>query len=271
LRALLLAAAGLCLLASALPAQEEGTAFDADSFFGLARAAQGETRRDGTAGDTSADETAGDPPEAEQAPSAVYLGSYGRPSGLSFTGEASADLVYAIAEPFSASERSGSYSGLKRAAPRRAGSGTANAAKLEISAVARLFYGDAAESATGPGGLGPGRLRRADADGIASLLLGADGPVLSFELKKLYLSVHTPVADVSAGRMIINYGRGTAFSPVDLFSSLDDSGLKLGRTGSDALRHPRAAFRLLRRRCGGRHSRYSRVRHSGGCATTATP
>jgi hypothetical protein len=226
LRALLLAAAGLCLLASALPAQEEGTAFDADSFFGSG--APG-----GTAGDTSADETAGDPPEAEQAPSAVYLGSYGRPSGLSFTGEASADLVYAIAEPFSASERSGSYTGLS-ALRLDAQGGDRNAAKLEISAVARLFYGDAAEllraqAASVLAGSG------APAE-IASLLLGADGPVLSFELKKLYLSVHTPVADVSAGRMIINYGRGTAFSPVDLFSSLDDSGLKLGRTGSDALR-----------------------------------
>jgi hypothetical protein len=240
LRSLLLAAAGLCLLAPALPAQDEGTAFDADSFFGSSAAAseggaQGETAGapDGTAGDTSADETAGDIPEAAQAPGAVYRGSYARPSGLSFTGEASADFVYAIAEPFSASERSASYSGLS-ALRLDARGGDPNAARLEASAVARLVYGDAADLL---------RFQAAallpsspDADGIASLLLGADGPVLSLELKKLYLSVHMPKADLSVGRMIINYGRGTAFSPVDLFSSLDDSGLKLGRTGSDALR-----------------------------------
>ena len=63
-----------------------------------------------------------------------------------------------------------------------------------------------------------------------------DEAVTAFELKKLYLSIYTPNADLSAGRMIINYGRGTVFSPVDLFSAIDTADLNLGRTGTDALR-----------------------------------
>ena len=41
---------------------------------------------------------------------------------------------------------------------------------------------------------------------------------------------------ISVGRMIVNYGRGTVFSPVDLFSGVDTSDISLGRTGNDALR-----------------------------------
>jgi hypothetical protein len=204
LRAIALAAAGLCLLSFAPRAQESGEAFDADSFFGsgaLGGAA------DGAAGDEAAgDLQAADLAEAAQAQGAVYLASYARPSGLAFTGEASADLVYLIAEPFNAAERAGSYRGVSGLRIDAQG-GDRNAAKLEASALAGLLYTDS-----------PG-----------------EAP-LSFALKKLYLSVHLPRADLSVGRMIINYGRGTAFSPVDLFSSLDLSGLKLGRTGSDALR-----------------------------------
>ncbi len=201
------AAAILCLLALApqaqVAAQDSGAAFDADSFFGSGAA-------DGAAEEPAADEAAADgqaggQPEA-RAPGAAYLGSYARPSGLSFTGEASADLSYLIAEPFSSAGRSGSYRGLSGLRIDAMG-GDRNAAKLEASALAGLLYSDAAAEAA-----------------------------LSFELKKLYLSVHLPKADLAVGRMIINYGRGTAFSPVDLFSSLDLSGLKLGRKGSDALR-----------------------------------
>lgn len=58
------------------------------------------------------------------------------------------------------------------------------------------------------------------------------------DIRKLYVSVFTEFADISAGRMIVNYGRGTVFSPVDLFSSADlsDPAASVGRTGTDALR-----------------------------------
>ncbi len=205
-RSIVSAAAILCLLAAALPAQEGGGAFDADSFFGSGAAGGSADEADEAAADGQSGEVLTDGQPEARAPGAAYLGSYARPSGLSFTGEASADLSYLIAEPFSSAGRSGSYRGLSGLRIDALG-GDRDAAKLEASALAGLLYNDAAAEAA-----------------------------LSFELKKLYLSVHLPKADLSVGRMIINYGRGTAFSPVDLFSSLDLSGLKLGRKGSDALR-----------------------------------
>jgi hypothetical protein len=78
---------------------------------------------------------------------------------------------------------------------------------------------------------------KVEASVVFSMIYGVDEvPVMSFDLKKLYLAVYTPYADLSAGRMIINYGRGTVFSPVDLFSAVDTADLGLGRTGTDALR-----------------------------------
>jgi len=72
-------------------------------------------------------------------------------------------------------------------------------------------------------------------------LLGYGGPAaetagIAASIKKLYLSVYTELADISVGRMIVNYGRGTVFSPVDLFSTVDTADLALGRTGTDAAR-----------------------------------
>ncbi|HAE21005.1 MAG TPA: hypothetical protein DCG47_01605, partial [Spirochaetaceae bacterium] len=166
---LIIAAAAQCFLSPALLAQDNGSAFDADSFFGSA---------------ASGSSVSGDAGEPAGAPGPIYLGSYERPTGLSFTGEASADLIYVITEPFSAAERTGSYRGLSGLRIDALG-GDRNTAKLEASALAGMLYSDAAQEG-----------------------------LLSFELKKLYLSVHTPRADLSVGRMIINYGRGTAFSPV---------------------------------------------------------
>jgi hypothetical protein len=122
---------------------------------------------------------------------------------LVFSGEASADLIYTILEPFDRTDRDFLYAGVTSLRLDATG-GDRESSKVEASVLISMVDGDIAMTA--------------------------------FELKKLYLSVYTHLADLSAGRMVINYGRGTVFSPVDLFSYVDTSDLGLGRTGSDAVR-----------------------------------
>ncbi|HKL87068.1 MAG TPA: hypothetical protein VJ861_12110 [Treponemataceae bacterium] len=58
----------------------------------------------------------------------------------------------------------------------------------------------------------------------------------TLDVKKLYVSVFTEPADFFAGRMIVNYGRGTVLSPADIFSGIDTGNSVLGKTGVDAAR-----------------------------------
>jgi hypothetical protein len=126
-----------------------------------------------------------------------------RHAGLVFAGEASADLMYTILEPFGRTDRDSLYTGVTSLRLDATG-GDRESSKVEASVVISMVDGDI--------------------------------NMTVFELKKLYLSVYSRHADLSAGRMVINYGRGTVFSPVDLFSSVDTSDLGLGRTGTDAVR-----------------------------------
>jgi hypothetical protein len=52
-------------------------------------------------------------------------------------------------------------------------------------------------------------------------------------LRKLYLSVYLPFADITLGRQIINLGKGYLFSPIDVFSSVELTDLAFRRSGSD--------------------------------------
>jgi hypothetical protein len=56
------------------------------------------------------------------------------------------------------------------------------------------------------------------------------------DLRKLYLSLYLPWADVSIGRQIINFGKGMLFSPIDVFTTINIFELNFRRRGSDALR-----------------------------------
>ncbi|TFG81218.1 MAG: hypothetical protein E4H20_10270 [Spirochaetales bacterium] len=208
-------ALALALLVPVLTARSQDTqeTFDADSFFSAATAGTGAPEPD---------------------PALAGYGSYALspaygPAGLAFTGEANIDLLFAISEPFDGSSRSAGYTGITSLRIDVLG-GDRNEAKVEASAIVRMVYGDGADA-----------VRAAASEALANpeleaYLLGDSGPVVSLELKKLYLSIYTQHADLSAGRMIINYGRGTVFSPVDLFSSVDTADLGLGRLGTDALR-----------------------------------
>lgn len=178
----------------------DGTSFDADAFFsGSDEVPVGGAGSVGAAAESTG--TAAVEAAPEVVPASV-------PKGLMFNGEGRVDLVYTATNPFlelDGVERSGSYAGASYLRLDGVG-GAADAAKLELSILAGYIYNV------------------------------ADDPQPFLQVKKLYLSVYTPAADLNVGRMILNYGVGTVLSPADLFSGVDTSDLDLGRTGSDALR-----------------------------------
>ncbi|MBN2874990.1 MAG: hypothetical protein JXM71_07835 [Spirochaetales bacterium] len=149
--------------------------------------------------------------------------------GLLWSGEASVGVISAVVEPFDEEARVDSYTGLSSLRLDATG-GAPDQTRLDASLVVTLLYGDGADAARA------GAAAMLADDAVADLILGSDGAVVSADLRKLYLSVYTRHADIAAGRMVINYGRGTAFSPVDLFSAVDTSDVELGRTGTDAVR-----------------------------------
>ena len=233
---------GLVIAAGAQDAPvsfDASASFDADSFFG--------SNDDGTSGEPVAGLGAGTDPASVTAagaataadttgvPGSVYIPSSRQVSGLVFTGEATTDLMYSIAEPFDSASRSGSYNGISSLRLDATG-GDRNEAKIEASVIVRMIYGDATEKARDDLTSALSSEYGGSADMVAALLLGSSGPLMTVDLKKLYLSVYMPRADISIGRMIVNYGRGTVFSPVDLFSGVDTADISLGRTGNDALR-----------------------------------
>lgn len=59
-----------------------------------------------------------------------------------------------------------------------------------------------------------------------------NAPVL-LDVRKLYLSIYLPFADITMGRQIINFGKGFVFSPVDVFSSVELTDINYRRSGSD--------------------------------------
>ena len=81
-------------------------------------------------------------------------------------------------------------------------------------------------------------LAAAQAAGTGFFLAAApDGSAaVTVELRKLYLAIFTPLADISMGRQIINFGVGTLFSPIDAFTVPLLSDLNYVRTGSDVVR-----------------------------------
>lgn len=199
-----LAAPAAATAEDAAPAEHAAPSFDADSFFS-------------------------DQGSGASSMSGVAAAGGSRLGGLSFSGVASADAVYGVADPFDEEAVSDTSSGVVSLELDVAGGGR-DSSKLEASAIVRMIYGDAAAAARAAAALATG------SPATAAYLLGSDGAVMSLELKKLYLSAYTRFADISVGRMIINYGRGTAFSPIDLYSSVDASDIELGRTGTDAAR-----------------------------------
>ncbi|MDP8226397.1 MAG: hypothetical protein P9L89_01975 [Candidatus Celaenobacter polaris] len=64
------------------------------------------------------------------------------------------------------------------------------------------------------------------------LFIYGNTPVL-LDIRKLYVSLYLPFADITIGRQIINYGKGIVFSPIDVFSTVDVTNINFERHGSD--------------------------------------
>ncbi len=64
----------------------------------------------------------------------------------------------------------------------------------------------------------------------------AGGEPVGLELRKLYMSLFFEHADVSLGRQIIHFGKGTVLSPMDVFTSVDYFDLEFRRRGTDVAR-----------------------------------
>jgi hypothetical protein len=78
----------------------------------------------------------------------------------------------------------------------------------------------------------------AAATGLGADAFLASGPesVAALRLKTAWAKLDSGWAAATAGRQILNYGRGAVWSPVDLFSSLETTALSTARRGVDALR-----------------------------------
>ncbi len=74
--------------------------------------------------------------------------------------------------------------------------------------------------------------------GVAAAQLSQAGIPVPFglDISKLYVTLSFAKADLSFGRMIVNYGKGRLFSPSDLFSAVNLQDQALGRLGTDVLR-----------------------------------
>lgn len=70
----------------------------------------------------------------------------------------------------------------------------------------------------------------------ASLSIAGGTAPLMADLRKLYFSAFLSWADLSVGRQIVNFGKGMAFSPIDVFTYVDLYDLTFRRRGSDAVR-----------------------------------
>jgi hypothetical protein len=73
------------------------------------------------------------------------------------------------------------------------------------------------------------------------LLLPAAGSsgqeaALAARIRTLFAKLDLDWASFAAGRQVVNYGRGALWSPTDIFTELDLSGISPVRRGSDALR-----------------------------------
>ena len=77
-----------------------------------------------------------------------------------------------------------------------------------------------------------GELADSASGGMWELLSAGGAPVL-VDLRKLYLSIYLPFADITMGRRIVNFGKGMVFSPIDVFSTVEVLDITFRRRGSD--------------------------------------
>lgn len=108
-------------------------------------------------------------------------------------------------------------------------------ARAEGSAEAAVLTGASAQAAWSASAEG---LARPDELLVPSYASGSAAPetLIALRLRALYLKLDFDWASLTAGRQVVNYGRGVLWSPTDLFTELDLSGISPVRLGTDALR-----------------------------------
>jgi hypothetical protein len=68
------------------------------------------------------------------------------------------------------------------------------------------------------------------------LALAPPPTLFALRVRTLYLKLDPGWASLTMGRQVVNYGRGALWSPTDIFTELDLTGLSPVRLGTDALR-----------------------------------
>jgi hypothetical protein len=109
------------------------------------------------------------------------------------------------------------------------------AARAAASVEAAVLTGAAAADAWSASAAG---MESPDLLLVPSYAGGSPAPValLAARVRALYVKLDFEKASLTAGRQVVNYRLGALWSPTDLFTELDLSGLSPVRRGSDALR-----------------------------------
>lgn len=63
-----------------------------------------------------------------------------------------------------------------------------------------------------------------------------DDLLFFYQIRKLYLTYKTYLADIYLGRQLLKFGEGIIFNPLDPFSKIDFTDITFSRIGSDAIR-----------------------------------
>ena len=113
----------------------------------------------------------------------------------------------------------------------RAGGGRARA---EASVEAAVLTGASAQLA---GAIAASPFARADELLLPSAAGGGSGDAaIAARVRTLYAKLDLDWASFTAGRQVLNYGRGALWTPTDIFTELDLSGISPVRRGTDAVR-----------------------------------
>lgn len=116
------------------------------------------------------------------------------------------------------------------------GPGEAVSASAGASFEASILTGTAVDTALGLAVLGRLPADALFAPGLAEAAASASEVLAAFRLRTAWAKLDWGWASFTAGRQILNYGRGSVWSPVDIFSSLETRGLSTTRRGIDSLR-----------------------------------
>jgi len=108
-------------------------------------------------------------------------------------------------------------------------------ARAEASLETAVLTGAAAQTAWAIAG---SPYARPDELLLPAFSLGSAAPetIVAARVRTLYLKLDFDWASLTAGRQVVNYGRGALWSPTDIFTELDLTSLSPVRRGSDALR-----------------------------------